>query len=239
MVTWKPLVSQISKQPGVTNIFNSSQIPGEILDLTVVRTDVLNRADGSGQKFAKALAGAWYETMALMSGQGPATAKVLTAIAEGSQDSLESYKEQLSTTHMLYTPQSALQLATSPEMKQKMTLVKQFCFSHGLLGENTKSSDDVAIRYSDSTVQGKPDRVRLRFETAYMQMSRAGGCELMSLLNISVKPSRAACWTLSWLLFATGIGLYFYTAQKRHKENPDDRVVPTLAQLGAGIYRPR
>jgi NitT/TauT family transport system substrate-binding protein len=174
VVTWKPLVSQILKTPGVTNIFNSSQIPGEILDLTVVRTDVLNRSDGFGKKFAKALAGAWYETMALMSGQGPATAKVLAAIAEGSQDTLASYKEQLSTTHMLYTPQSALQLATSPEMKQKMTLVERFCFSHGLLGENTKSPDDVAIRYSDSTVQGKPDRVRLRFETAYMQLSSAG-----------------------------------------------------------------
>jgi NitT/TauT family transport system permease protein len=59
----------------------------------------------------------------------------------------------------------------------------------------------------------------------------------MSLLSINVKPSRTACWTLSWLLFATGIVLYFYTAQKRHKENPDDRVVPTLAQLAAGIYQ--
>src|SRR5437588_4357055 len=59
----------------------------------------------------------------------------------------------------------------------------------------------------------------------------------MSLLNISARPSRLTCWILSWLLFATGISLYFYTAQRRHKENPDDRVVPTLAQLGAGIYQ--
>jgi NitT/TauT family transport system permease protein len=59
----------------------------------------------------------------------------------------------------------------------------------------------------------------------------------VSLLSINVKPSRAACWTFSWLLFAIGIGLYFYTAQKRHKENPDDRVVPTLAQLAAGLYQ--
>src|SRR5260370_1337943 len=50
VVTWKPLVSQISKSPGVTNIFNSSQIPGEILALTVVRTDVLNRARQSGSR---------------------------------------------------------------------------------------------------------------------------------------------------------------------------------------------
>jgi len=174
VVTWKPLVSQILKTPGVTNIFNSSQIPGEILDLTVVRTDVLNRPDGSGQKFAKALAGAWYETMELMSGKGPAADKVLVAIAEGSQDSLASYKEQLSTTHMLFTPQAALQLATSPEMKHKMTLVKTFCFNHGLLGESTKSLDEVAIRYPDGSVEGKADRIRLRFEKAYMQAAFEG-----------------------------------------------------------------
>jgi len=59
----------------------------------------------------------------------------------------------------------------------------------------------------------------------------------MSLVSINVKPSRATCWVLSWLLFAAGIGLYFYTAQQRHKENPDDRVVPTLGQLAAGIYQ--
>lgn len=174
VVTWKPLVSQIAKLPGITNIFNSSQIPGEILDLTVIRTDVLNRPDGSGKKLARALAGAWYETMALMSAKGPGTDKVLTEVAEGSQDSLASYKEQLSTTRMLYTPQDALQLATSSETKQKMTLVKQFCFHHGLLGENTKSTDEVAIRYPDGSIDGKPDRVRLRFETAYMQMAREG-----------------------------------------------------------------
>ena len=59
----------------------------------------------------------------------------------------------------------------------------------------------------------------------------------MSLLSMSVKPNRVTGWALSWLLFATGIGLYFYTAQRRHKENPDDRVVPTIAQLAAGIYQ--
>jgi NitT/TauT family transport system permease protein len=59
----------------------------------------------------------------------------------------------------------------------------------------------------------------------------------MSLLSISASPSRLTCWVLSWFLFATGICLNFYTAQKRHRENPDDRVVPTIAQLGAGIYQ--
>lgn len=171
-VTWKPVVSQILKQKGITSLFNSSQIPGEILDLTVVRSDVLNRPDGTGKKFAQALAGAWYETLAQMT--GPSADKVLGAIAEGSQDTLASYKEQLSTTKMFYTPQSAVEFAGSGDLKQRMALVRQFCFDHGLLGASTKSVDDVAIRYPDGTVQGKADRVRLQFDSSYMQMAAQG-----------------------------------------------------------------
>jgi NitT/TauT family transport system substrate-binding protein len=174
VVTWKPMVSQILNQKGIKSLFNSSQIQGEILDLTVVRTDVLNRPDGSGQKFAKALTGAWFEMLAQMSGKGPATDKILAAIAEGSQDTLASYKEQLSTTRMFYTPQSAAEFGGSAELKQKMALVRQFCFDHSLLGANTKSVDDVAIRYPDGSIQGRTDRVRLHFDLNYMQMAAQG-----------------------------------------------------------------
>src|ERR1700722_7196601 len=97
VVTWKPLVSQILKGKGIADIFYSSKIPGEILDLLVVRTEVLNRPDGSGQRFAKAVVGAWYELLGQMSKPGPEADKVLTSIAEASQDTLASYKEQLST----------------------------------------------------------------------------------------------------------------------------------------------
>src|ERR1700744_1885888 len=71
VVTWKPMVSQIAKTKGVTKIFDSSKIPGEIVDLMVVRTDILNRPDGAGQRFAKAIAGACYETTKVMTGKGP------------------------------------------------------------------------------------------------------------------------------------------------------------------------
>jgi NitT/TauT family transport system substrate-binding protein len=169
VVTWKPMVSQIAKQKGIASLFDSSKIPGEILDLTVVRTDVLNRPDGAGQKFAKALTGAWYEMLSQMTND-----KVLAAIAEGSQDTLASYKEQLSTTKMFYTPKEAAAFGASADMKEKMALVRQFCFDHGLLGSNAKSVDEVAIRYPDGSVQGKVDRVRLVFDVNYMQMAAQG-----------------------------------------------------------------
>jgi NitT/TauT family transport system substrate-binding protein len=174
VVTWKPLVSQILKGKGITNVFDSSRIPGEILDLLVVRTEVLNRPDGSGQRFAKAVVGAWYELLGQMAKPGAEGDKVLASIAEASQDTVPSYKEQLSTTHMFYTAQSALEMTASAQLKKTMELVRQFCALHGLLGSKTSSADDVAIRFPDGTIEGKPDRVRLRFETSYMQMAAAG-----------------------------------------------------------------
>ncbi len=40
---------------------------------------------------------------------------------------------------------------------------------------------------------------------------------------------------LSWALFAIGIGLYLQESMKRHRENPEDRVMPTMGQLAIGI----
>ena len=49
-------------------MFDSSQIPGEIIDLMVANTEVLK----DNPNFGKALAGIWYETLATMkSGNAP------------------------------------------------------------------------------------------------------------------------------------------------------------------------
>ena len=171
-VTWKPLVSQILAQDsGVKPLFDSSKIPGEILDLLVIRTEVLNRPDGSGQKFAKAITGAWYETVAqIAAGAGPA----ISGSAAASGDSVASYKEQLKTTYLFSTPKMAVDFTDGGAIKQKMDLVRIFCFKHQLLGQGVASADDVAIKYPDGSVQGKKDRVRLRMDSTYMQMAQKG-----------------------------------------------------------------
>jgi NitT/TauT family transport system substrate-binding protein len=174
VVTWKPMVSQIAKTKDVRVLFNSSQIPGEIVDLMVVRTDILKRPDGSGERFAKALTGAWYEATGLMSSKGPETDKVLREIATGSEDTLDSYREQLATTNLFYTPHAAAAFTIAPEFREKMNLVRQFCFGHGLLGEHAKSPDDVGIVYPDGSIQGDKNRVRLRFDATHMQLAEQG-----------------------------------------------------------------
>src|SRR5580700_8944772 len=58
----------------------------------------------------------------------------------------------------------------------------------------------------------------------------------MTLWKINALPDRGMTWFLSWFLFASGVALYIYTSHRRHIENPDDKVVPTLRQLTDGFY---
>ena len=53
----------------------------------------------------------------------------------------------------------------------------------------------------------------------------------MSVFRIHAFPGRTTTCILSWFLFAAGMAGYFYFAQQRHHENPDDRVMPTAIQM--------
>jgi len=170
VVTWNPMVMTIEQTPGVSKIFDSSKIPGEILDLLVVNTNVLNQ----DPRFAEALVGAWYEVMGVMSQRGPEADKAMTAMAKRSNASLNEYKAQLRTTAMFWTPEAAIDYTRGTEIKEKMDFVRNFCFKHGLLGENAPSVDIVGISYPDGTIQGDSRNVKLRFDTRVMEKAKAG-----------------------------------------------------------------
>jgi NitT/TauT family transport system permease protein len=55
------------------------------------------------------------------------------------------------------------------------------------------------------------------------------------LFRLDARPNRMVAWSLSWFLFVAGVGLYFCTSQRRHIENPEDKVVPNLQQLSQGV----
>jgi len=53
---------------------------------------------------------------------------------------------------------------------------------------------------------------------------------------IHSKPGRSWTLVLSWSLFVAGILAYFYVSHARHLDNPEDRVMPTVAQMARGMY---
>ena len=56
-----------------------------------------------------------------------------------------------------------------------------------------------------------------------------------NLMDIQGRPRRLWTQSLSWVLFLAGIFAYTQFSIVRHKENPEDRVIPSSAQLWQGI----
>jgi NitT/TauT family transport system substrate-binding protein len=167
VVTWNPLVSTILEDPEARSLFDSSDIPGEIIDLMVVNTETL----GANPDFGKALVGAWYEAMTLMAAGDEAA---LTAMAEASGTDLEGYRAQLASTEMFYDPAAAVAFTESAELPSTMVNVAEFLFDKGILGEGAPSADFVGVEYPDGSTTGDPGNVRFRFDTTYMRMAVEG-----------------------------------------------------------------
>ncbi len=169
-VTWNPLVSTILETPGVSKIFDSADIPGEIIDLMAVNTETLVEHPELG----KALVGAWYETMALMSADTAEGAAVREALAVASGTDLSGYEDQLATTEMFYDAANAVAFAKSDALPQTMTYVAKFLFDKGILGTGAPSADFVGVAYPDGSTTGDPNNVKLRFDTSFMEMAAQG-----------------------------------------------------------------
>ena len=170
VVTWNPQLSEVQAVPGATEIFNSSKIPGEIIDLMVVNSDVLK----ANPKFGQALVGAWYETIAVM---GDASAKGIaarTAMAKASGTDLAGFDAQLKSTRMFYTPAEAVAFNGSPDLITTMDYVRGFSFDHALLGTGAKTKDAVGIAFPGGKTLGDTANIKLRFDPAFMQMAVDG-----------------------------------------------------------------
>jgi NitT/TauT family transport system substrate-binding protein len=167
LVTWNPLLSEILLDPGRTLVFDSADIPGEIIDVMMVSTEVL----AANPDFGKALVGAWYEVTALMAAGDEAA---LTAMAAASGTDLAGYKSQLDSTEMFFTPADAVAFTQGAELPKTMEFVATFLFDHGILGEGAPGPEFVGVAFPDGSVFGDPNNVKLRFDSTYMQMAADG-----------------------------------------------------------------
>lgn len=170
VVTWNPQLSEVKSAKGAVPVFDSSKIPGEILDLAVVNTRTLTDNPALG----KALAGAWYETLALMGKDDNAGKAARGEMAKLSGTDLAGYDGQLKTTYLYTDPKAAVAFAKSPDLVKTMDLVRTFSFDHGLLGEGAKSKDAVGIAFPGGKVLGDSKNVKMRFDAEYMQMAADG-----------------------------------------------------------------
>ena len=166
-VAWNPQLTTILEQPGARLAFDSSRIPGEIIDLLVVNTETL----AANPALGKALVGAWYETMTLMAQDSEAGAEARAAMAQAAGTTLVSYERQLEATRMFHDPAEAAAFARSAALPKTMDRVRRFSFEHGLLGPGADSADAIGIALPDGQVLGAPGNIKLRFDGDYMAMA--------------------------------------------------------------------
>ena len=169
-VAWNPQLSEITAMPGAAHVFNSADIPGEIIDMMVVNTDTLN----ANPAFGKALVGAWYETMAVMARDDKAGREARAQMGEASGTDRAGYEAQLATTRMFFDPADAVSFTESADLVTTMDHVRRFSFEHGILGEGARSVDAVGIAFPGGRTLGDTRNVKLRFDSAYMGMAAAG-----------------------------------------------------------------
>jgi NitT/TauT family transport system substrate-binding protein len=167
VVTWNPPLQQVRNVKGAKMVFDSSQIPGEIMDLMVVRT-------AAPDSLKKALTGAWYEVMAVMSDKGKPADAAVEYMAKFSGATVPEFRAQLATTAMFYKAADAAAFAAGQDVKKTMEQIRSFTFSKGLFGKGAKSKDFVGIAFPDGTVLGNKGNVKLRFEATYMKMAGDG-----------------------------------------------------------------
>ncbi len=170
VVTWNPQLNELRKMPRATQVFGSQQIPGEILDLLTVDTATLKANPDLG----KALAGIWYETIALMQRQDGQGAAARATMAKLAGSTPASFDAQLTTTHLYGTPKEALAALASPMLADTMTKVRDFSFSKGLFGQGARSADAIGIGFPAGKTLGDATNVKLRFDPSFMEQAAAG-----------------------------------------------------------------
>jgi NitT/TauT family transport system substrate-binding protein len=170
LVAWKPQLSAVLSEPDAQLVFDSSKIPGEILDLMVVKTDVLN----ANPKLGKALVGAWYEALSVMFKNDAAGRAAQTQMAKASGTDLEGFGRQLATTHIFATPADSYAFVMADGIVTSMDLVRKFSFEHGILGQGAASADAVGIQFPSGKTLGDTHNLKMRFDAAIPKLAMDG-----------------------------------------------------------------
>ncbi len=167
VTTWNPQLSELTALKNATLVFDSSKIPGEIIDMLVVNTKTIKE----NPKLGKALTGAWFEVMALMK---KGDKKALEFMAAASGTNLAGYKKQLNSTKMFYDAKDALKFANSKELPNTMKKVSQFSYEHGILGEGAPNAEFIGMQFPSAQTFGDTKNIKLRFIDTYVKMAAEG-----------------------------------------------------------------
>ncbi|MEP9367697.1 putative urea ABC transporter substrate-binding protein [Xanthobacter sp. VNH20] len=170
-VSWKPMTADMlagSKESKI--LFDSSKIPGEIMDVFIGKTEVLK----DNPNFAKAITGAWYEALATLKAGGDAAKPINEIMASAMGTDVPGLQSQVETTHFFYTPGEAAAFLTAASTKKAWDYIRTFCFDRGLFGQGATNVDAIGIMMPDGSVLGDTKNVKMRVNASFAQAAADG-----------------------------------------------------------------
>ncbi|MCX8036162.1 MAG: hypothetical protein N3D11_03715 [Candidatus Sumerlaeia bacterium] len=132
IIVWNPFVLEtLNRRKDVRVLFDSTSIPGEIIDMVVVAQASLDQP--GGKAFALAVIDTYYAINQRLA--DPKTAdETLIALGEKfSHLDLQSMRKVVKQTRFYSTPEEGLKILTSPSTQEIMKKVSAFCVSHEIV----------------------------------------------------------------------------------------------------------
>jgi NitT/TauT family transport system substrate-binding protein len=170
VTTWNPALAVIATEPETHIVYDSSKLPGEIVDALIANTATLKENPALG----KALTGAWFEVIALTVKDDEAGKAARESMGKASGTDLAGFEAQLKATKLFVTPAEAYAFVTDPVEKTKFDYVRKFSYDKGLYGQNAKSVDDIGIEFADGSVLGSKENIKLRFDASFKKLAADG-----------------------------------------------------------------
>lgn len=132
IMVWNPFVLQtLNDRADAKVLFDSSEIPGEIVDMVVVGRDVMEKPGADA--FAKAVIDTFYQMNKELTKPDGGDEVLVELGRKFSNLGLEDMKKVVEQTQFYKTPAEGVSLLNSDEFKATMKTVADFCVAQGLV----------------------------------------------------------------------------------------------------------
>lgn len=132
IMVWNPFVLQTLKDRSDSKVlFDSSKIPGEIVDMVVVGRDVMDRPGADA--FAKAVLATFYAMNVELAKPDTGDKALVELGRKFSNLELEDMRKVVQQTQFYKTAEEGLELMNSDAFKTTMKTVEGFCTEQGLV----------------------------------------------------------------------------------------------------------
>jgi NitT/TauT family transport system substrate-binding protein len=157
IVVWNPFVLEtLNKRKDTRVLFDSTTIPGEIVDMVTMAQDSLKKP--KGEAFACAVVDTFYEVNKVIAAPKTRDDALIALGEKFSHLDLESMKKVVEQTKFYATPDAGLALFKGDALRSTMDRVVAFCVKHEMVDRKPAlafgaSGDDAALRFDPSFME--------------------------------------------------------------------------------------